>query len=104
MLRAATDEFAAETELSLGRTPESAVDELKEHHGVGELMELAIHELPHGLTLQQDQEDQLKVYLLGLPPFSNEQAQRDLIMTMATDLARISTYIPKRNTQPASIQ
>jgi len=97
LLRPASALFPAEEELSLGRTAASAVDELNEHHGVGELLELAIQELPHNLAIRQDADNELKAYLLGLPVFSTEQAQRDLAMTMATDLALNSKYISPKD-------
>ena len=77
----------------MGRTAANAVDELAEHHGAGELMELAIRELPYGLTIRSNPENAQKPDLLGLPLYSTEQAQRDLAIAMATDLAAISFYI-----------
>jgi hypothetical protein len=86
--------FPAETELSLGRSPESAVDELIEHHGAAELHVGAIHALPHNLVVAADPESPAKAYMFGLPLHSTQQAQVDLAMTMATDLAGIATWVP----------
>ena len=58
-------------------------------------MELVIAELPYDLTVRPNPEDAQKVDLLGLPLFSTEQTQRDLAMTIASDLAGISIYISK---------
>lgn len=93
MLRAASAQFPAETELSLGLTPESAIDELQENHGVARLSVLAVHQLPHGLTVVADPENNTKAYLYGLLMFSTEEQQRGRAVTMATDLARLSVIV-----------
>ena len=89
MLRPATDQFPIEEELSLGLTPESAVDELQEHHGIAGILVRRIHLLPHHLTVQPDSENATKADIHGLPQFSTDPVQRDLAMTVATDLAKI---------------
>lgn len=93
MLRAASAQYAAETELSLGLTPASAIDELRENHGIARLSVLAVHQLPHGLTIGPDPENDTKACLYGLPMFSTEEQQRGRAVTMATDLARISVIV-----------
>ena len=93
MLRPATPEFPIEEELSLGLTIDAAIDELREHFGVGELSVLAIHDLPHGLTVREAGEP-LKADLFGLPLFSTDSHQRDLAVTMATDLANLAHLVP----------
>lgn len=95
MLRPATDEFPIEEELSLGLTPESAVDELQEHHGIAVLLVGRIHFLPHHLTVQPDSENVAKADIHGLPLFSTDPVQRGLAVTVATDLANIvHQFIP----------
>jgi len=94
MLRPANDRFPAEEELSLGLTPESAVDELREHHGIASLLVERIHGLPHGLTVRADRHNDTKAELFGLPLFSQEAAQRRLAIAMATDLAGLAFFIP----------
>ena len=96
MLRPATPDFPPEQELSLGLTPASAVDELAEHHGVGQLSVAAIHELPHNLAVRPDPENAAKTELFGLPLFSEDPILRDLAVTIATDLAGLTYYIPRR--------
>lgn len=94
MLRPATDEFPIERELSLGKTPESAVDELRENHGVAKLPVGEVHALPHGLQVRENPEDSQKADLYGLPLHSKEPAQIDLAITIASDLAGISEFLP----------
>ena|ERR1700676_1883665 len=92
MLRPATAEFPIEQELSLGLTIDAAIDELRENFGVGELSVLTIHELPHGLTVREA--EHYKADLFGLPLFSTDPQQRDLAVTMATDLASLAHLVP----------
>lgn len=95
MLRPATDQFPVEEELSLGLTPESSVDELQEHHGIAGLLVRRIHRLPHHLTIQPDSENAAKADIHGLPLFSTDPVQRDLAVTVATDIANIvHQFIP----------
>ena len=94
MLRPATTEFPIEQELSLGLTAEAAVDELREHYGIAQLSVLAIHALPHGLTVRQTPDEPSKADLFGLPLYSTDERQRGLAVTMATDLANLSRLIP----------
>jgi hypothetical protein len=95
MLRAPNEQFPEpEKELSLGLNPASAVDELKEEHGVASLSVLKIHRLAHRLSVVSDPDNSEKAYLLGLPLFSTDEKERDIAVTMATDLASMSIYIP----------
>lgn len=94
MLRPATPDFPIEEELSLGLTPESAVDELQESFGTAMLVVAAIHALPHGLTVRPEPGNDQKAELLGLPLHSIEPEQIDIAITMATDLAGISQFQP----------
>lgn len=94
MLRPATEQFPAEDEISLGLNPESAVDELHEHHGIAELSVMAIHHLPHNLAVRPDPQSPIKAQMFGLPLFSTDAAQRNIAVTMATDLAELSTLLP----------
>jgi len=93
MLRPATDRYSAEKEISLGLTPEKAVDELKEYHGIASLSVMRIHLLPHGLSVRMNSQDAMKADIWGLPLHSEEQAQRGLAVTMATDLAGLANLI-----------
>lgn len=93
MLRPANDQFPAETELSVGRTAQSAIEDLHENHGVARLSVHDVHQLPHSLTVREDPESNSKAYLHGLPMFSTEQQQRGRAVTMATDLAHISVIV-----------
>jgi hypothetical protein len=90
LLRPATAQFPAEQELTLGRTPVSAVDELHENHGSASLLVSGVHALPHNLSVRADLAAPNKAHLWGLPLFSTEEAQRDLAITVATDLAGIA--------------
>jgi hypothetical protein len=90
LLRPATAQFPAEEELTLGRTPASAVDELKENHGSASLLVSAVNALPHNLSVRIDPTAATKAHLWGLPLFSTEDTQRDLAITVATDLAGIA--------------
>ena len=94
MLRPASGEYPAEEELSLGLTPQTAVDELREHHGTAALRVIAVHALPHRLRVLADRTNAGKAEMHGLPLFSTEDEQRDLAVTVATDLANISTFVP----------
>jgi hypothetical protein len=89
-LRPASAEFPAEEELTLGRTPESAVDELEEHYGSASLVVSAVHALPHNLTVRIDPANNTKAHMWGLPLYSTENEHVDRIMTVATDLAKIA--------------
>lgn len=93
MLRPATDQFAAETELSLGLSVESAVDELVEHHGAARLSVMAVHALPHSLTVRSDPRNAAKAEMFGLPLFSRDPTLRDLAVTIATDLAELANFV-----------
>jgi hypothetical protein len=94
MLRPATADFPIEQDLSLGLTIEAAIDELREHYGIAELSVLAIHELPHGLTVRSAPNEPSKADLFGLPLYSTEEYQRDLAVTMAKDLATLAHLVP----------
>ncbi len=94
MLRPATPQFPEEKELSLGLTPETAIDELREHHGIAGLAVLEIHRLPHGLAVRFDPQNGTKAELFGLPLYSTEPAERNLAMTIAEDLAGLTHFIP----------
>src|SRR5690242_10750098 len=93
MLRPGNDQNPPERELSLGLTPESAVDELNEHHGTAALLVLSVHQLPHNLRVLPDSVNAAKAEMHGLPLFSTDAARRDLALTVATDLAGISHYV-----------
>jgi len=92
MLRPASSVFPAEEELSLGLTPQSAVDDLHEHHGAATLSVGEIHHLPHNLLVRIDPENDAKAMMSGLPLFSTEATERGRAITVATDLARISVF------------
>jgi hypothetical protein len=93
MLRPANDRYPiAEAELSLGRSAASAVDELREHHGVGALQVAAVHALPHNLRIMADLGNDLKAAMHGLPLFSTDPVERDLAVAMATDLAGLAQW------------
>ncbi len=95
MLRPASEKFPIpEAEISLGLTPQSAIDELRENSGIGELLVSAVHELPHGLAIRQDRNSQHKAELFGLPLFSTDPAQISAAVGMATDLAFITRLLP----------
>jgi hypothetical protein len=94
MLRAATTEFPAETELSLGLTPVSAVNELRENFGVARLSVIEVHQLPYNLRLHLDPQDDTKAEMFGLPLHSTDEAQRALAIEMASDLADIASLVP----------
>lgn len=94
MLRPSTDRYPMEEELSLGLTPESAVDELTENFGIAELSVLEIHHLPHNLIVRPDPRNANKAELLGLPLFSTDPAQRELALSMAMDLANVARLLP----------
>src|SRR5271157_524360 len=85
MLRPATAHHPIEQELSLGLTPETAVDELREHHGTAALSVLAVHGLPHNLLVLPDPDNATKAEMHGLPLFSTDAAQRGLAVTVASD-------------------
>jgi len=94
MLRPATAQFPIEEELSLGLTIDAAIDELRENSGVAELSVMAIHELPHGLTVREATSERYKANLFGLPLYSTDPQQRDIAVTMATDLASLAHLVP----------
>jgi hypothetical protein len=94
MLRPANDLYPIEEELSLGRSPESAVDELKENFGVGELSVQRVHGLPHALSVRPDMQNISKAYMLGVPLFSTDQTQRGIALAVATDLAGLCKPVP----------
>jgi hypothetical protein len=100
MLRDATDQFPIEQELSLGLTPESAVDELKQHYGIASLSVRAIHNLPHGLTVRPEPGSTTKAEMFGLPLYSTDPTQRDLAVTMATDLAGLAQLLSVAGSAP----
>jgi hypothetical protein len=74
-------------------TAAAALENLNENHGAARLSVLAVHQLPHNLTVGQDPEDATKACLYGLPTYSTEEQQKGRAMTMATDLARISVLV-----------
>jgi hypothetical protein len=101
MLRPANERFPEpESELSLGRTPEAAVNELATHYGAIGLSVGDVHALPHKLMVVEDAGDSLKAYILGLPLFSTDGESRARALAMATDLAQISQPTPLK---PSSI-
>lgn len=100
MLRPATPDYPAEEFLSLGLTMQAAIEELREKHGAAELSVLAIQTLPHLLTVRATPGEDTKAEIHGLPLYSTEPAQRDLAITMATDLAGISHFVDEHQGQP----
>jgi len=95
LLRPGNEQYPPEEELSLGMTPESAVDELDEHFGTGALHVEAVHNLPHRLSIVPDRTgNHAKAEMIGLPLFSTEAQQRALAITIGTDLAEISWFVP----------
>jgi hypothetical protein len=94
MLRPATPQYPLpEAELSLGRSAASAVDELRKNYGAAALSVAAVHALPHNLRVLPEAENVMKAEMHGLPLFSTDPVQRDLAVTMATDLARIARWV-----------
>lgn len=83
-----------EAELSLGRSAAAAVDELNKHYGAASMSVAAIHALAHNLHVLPDAENDMKAEVHGLPLFSTDPSQRDLAVTMATDLAGLATWVP----------
>jgi hypothetical protein len=55
---------------------------------------MAIHALPHGLTVREALGEPYKANLFGLPLHSTDPQQRDLALTMATDLAGLAHLVP----------
>jgi len=90
MLRPPKDPHPIEEELSLGRTPEAAVEELKENFGAAALFVQEVYRLPHGLKVIEDLQNASKAYLLGLPLFSTDEYLRGHAIAVATDLAHLS--------------
>lgn len=82
-----------EAELSLGRSAGSSVDELNKHYGAATLSVASVHALVHNLRILPDANDAMKAEMHGLPLFSTDPVQRDLAVTMATDLAGIATWV-----------
>jgi hypothetical protein len=94
LLRPASERFPAEAELSLGLTPESAVNELDEHYGTAALQADGVHALPHGLRVAPDRTgDPAKAEMLGLPLYSTEPQQRGLAIAIGSDLAEIAWFV-----------
>src|ERR1700733_12157689 len=87
LLRPETEQFPPETDLSVGLTPQSAVNELRENYGTAALSVLSVHALRHGLHVLVDQNDVTKAGIHGMPLHSTVEAERDIAMTVATDLA-----------------
>jgi hypothetical protein len=83
-----------EAELSLGRSAVSAVDELNKHYGAAILSVACVHALVHNLRVLPEADDATKAEMHGLPLFSTDPVQRDLAVTMATDLAGLATWVP----------
>lgn len=94
MLRLGSDAYPPEAELSVGLTPESAVSQLNEQHGTAALSVLSIHALPYNLRVLADPTGPTKACIHGAPLYSTDRAQRDLAVTVATDLAGISWFVP----------
>jgi hypothetical protein len=93
MLRPATDKYPAEQEISLGQSIEKAIDELNEHYGVASLSVMRIHLLPHNLTVRVNSQDPMKADIWGLPLHSEDEHQRGIAMSMATDLAQLANLV-----------
>lgn len=93
MLRPASQTYPLEQELSLGRTPQSAVDELKENFGIGALSVALVHALPHALQVRQDTRDVSKAAMHGLPLFSTDENERSAALAVAEDLAAIAVLV-----------
>ena len=94
MLRPASDIFPIEEELSLGRTPETAVNELSTHFGAAALLVHDVHRLPYGLRVIEDPQNITKAYMNGLPLFSKDESLRERALAVAQDLASISCHVP----------
>jgi hypothetical protein len=94
MLRPASSVHPPEEELSLGLTPQSAVDELREHHGAAALSVGTVHIMQHNLSVRLDPENGSKARMFGLPIFSTNSEERGRAITIATDLARVSVFTP----------
>jgi hypothetical protein len=94
MLRPADVRNPIEEELSLGMTPQSAVDELRTNAGTASLSVLAVHGLRHSLTVRADLTNPLKAEMHGLPLHSTEPNQRDLALAVATDVAALALFAP----------
>jgi hypothetical protein len=94
LLRPANELYPiAEDELSLGRTADAAVNELKTHYGAASLIVGEVHALPYALKVVEDPADSLKAYMLGLPLHSTDELQIGLAVAIATDLAFISQIV-----------
>lgn len=93
LLRPATDRDPAEEEISLGLTVEKAIDELKEHYGVASLSVMRIHWLPYNLLVRVNSKDPMKADIWGLPLHSEDEEQRGLAFTVASDLAAIANLV-----------
>jgi|ERR1022692_1273516 hypothetical protein len=94
MLRAATTNYPMEEDASVGLSKASAVDELDEHFGWAEVLTWNIHSLLHSLIVRFDEGSDQKAGIYGLPLHSTDPEQIDLAVSMATDLAEISKYLP----------
>lgn len=84
-----------EEEISLGLSAEGALIGLDgPTYGFARLFVGEIHGLNKGLTVRPNAENQQKAELWGLPPWPEEEDQRDVAITVAKDLANISEYVP----------
>jgi len=93
MLRPADAQFPIEEELSLGMTPQTAVDELRTNAGIASLSVQAVHGLPHALAVRADLTNPLKAQMHGLPLFSTDPNRRALAIAVASDLAFIALFM-----------
>jgi hypothetical protein len=84
-----------EEEISLGLSPEAALEGLNEPtYGFAKLLVGDIHALNKGLSVRFKADHPLKAELWGLPPWPEDEDQRDIPMAVAEDLAEISEFVP----------
>jgi hypothetical protein len=84
-----------EQEISLGLTAEAALEGLNQKtYGFAKLLVRDINALNHGLTVRVKPDNPLRAELWGLPPWPDDEDQRDIPMAMAEDLAEISEFAP----------
>jgi hypothetical protein len=80
--------------LSVGLTPQLAVAGLSTNEGVAAIAISQITSLNRGLTVNEVVEEPAKTEIFGLPP---HDADPDLVLTIASDLARIAGPVTPLN-------
>jgi hypothetical protein len=84
-----------EEEISLGLSPEAALEGLNEQtYGFARLLVRDVHALDKGLTVRLKPDNPMRAELWGLPPWPEDEDQRDIPMAIAEDLADISEFVP----------